>query len=94
VWNNVHLIANHDGASDAEAYAAEHLPFGVASSIQAEIRDRTRHPLFRSYQYVYGIALQAFLVVLRGLRGEQQWDLLRRLYDGPMMPEEFRALRP
>jgi hypothetical protein len=93
VWNNVHLIANREGPAAAEAYAAEHLPFSPASTIRAEIRDRTTHPLFRTYQYVYGIALEAFLAALRGLPDEEQWALLRRVYEGPMMPDELLALR-
>jgi len=92
VWNNAHLIANREGSAHAAAYAARHLAFSSVSTIQAEIRDRSQHPLFRTYQYVYGIALQAFLAALRGLSDEKRWDLLRRVYNGPMMPDEFLAL--
>jgi hypothetical protein len=92
VWNNVHLLANEEGGDAAEAYAMKHLPFGSREGVQAEIRDRTQHPLFRSYLYVYGIGQRAFLNAFKGLNVVERWRLLRHVYEQPMTPDEFVRL--
>jgi len=94
VWNNVHLIANEEDAAAAEAYASRHLPFTSRNTIRAEIRDRTLHPLFRSYQYVYGIGQRAFLRAFGVRDAAQRWSLLRRVYSEPMLPADFERLQP
>lgn len=89
VMNNVHIIANEEGPTAARDYAVEHLPFTRSGTIDAEIRDRTSHPLFRGYQYVYGIAMYTVRHAMDKLSPENKWRLLRKAYDSPMTAREF-----
>jgi hypothetical protein len=45
--------------------------------LEKEIRDRTQNPLFRTYQYVYGIAKEYFLTALSRFEPNQRWELLK-----------------
>lgn len=91
VLNNVHLLANEEGSDAAFEYGAKRLPFTRPDTLRREIRDRTSHPLFRCYQYVYGIAQHAFVQSMSRLRDEHKWQLLKRIYDGPLTPAQFDA---
>jgi len=93
VMNNVHILANEpQGEERAFGYASERLPFFEAKSIRADIRDRTRNPLFRSYQYVYGIAKHSFLEKLARLDPGTSRDLLKLVYARPMTPNQFQEI--
>jgi hypothetical protein len=90
VLNNVHILANNNGLRAARLYAKKHLPFVTDDTIERELRDRTSHPLFRSYQYVYAPAKEAFVTALRGLTPRQLWSLTGYLYQTPMTPSQVR----
>lgn len=106
VFNNVHLLANgyvleearktgsltNSGSETALHYAFERLPFTKREVIEKEVRDRTQNPLFRCYQYVYGIAKRCFLDAFAGLAPEDSNQLLRWVYDVPMTPQQFVAV--
>jgi len=92
VMNNVHILANEQGLQTAIDYATRHLPFSSSEAIGREVRDRTQNPLFRGYQYVYGIAKESFLSVLSQLESKQRWELLRIVYDWPMTAGQFGNL--
>jgi len=92
VLNNVHIIANEQSPANALEYAVNRLPFTPQELIEKEIRDRTENPLFRCYQYVYGIAKESFLSALRPLDPTQCWNVLRRVYDTPMTARYFEEL--
>jgi len=91
VLNNVHIIANNGSADEAFDYAVGHLPFTRHEIIQKEIQDRTQNPLFRGYQYVYGIAKESFLRALSRLERSDLWNTLRSVYDTPMTAKQFQA---
>jgi hypothetical protein len=93
VMNNVHILANEEGITAARAYAINNLPFTERSVLEKEIENRTRNPLFRCYQYVYGVAKDAFLKACSDLDDQERWALLRSVYDQPMTAEEFGKAR-
>jgi len=92
VLNNVHILANDRGLDAARPYAKQRLLFTSEETIERELRDRTKHPLFRSYQYVYAPAKEAFLTALKQVSGEKQWSLVRKLYRTPMPPVQVREV--
>ena len=89
IMNNTHIIANEQNTQTAFDYAVRNLPFTSTDVIQKEIRDRTQNPLFRCYQYVYGVAKESFLTALSRLEPKQGWKLLRMAYDWPMTATQF-----
>jgi hypothetical protein len=91
VLNNVHIIANDQGLDAARTYARQRLPFTSDETIERELRDRTTHPLFRAYQYVYAPAKEAFIDALAE-PSPHRWPLMRELYRSPMMPAQVQAL--
>jgi hypothetical protein len=90
VLNNVHVIANIDGPDAAFVYGIDRLPFTREKVLKKEIKDRTQNPLFRGYQYVYGIAKERFLKVLSHLERTEAWNMLRFIYDTPMTAKQFQ----
>jgi hypothetical protein len=92
VLNNVHVLANDRGLDEARKYARRMLPFTSDETIERELRDRTRHPLFRTYQYVYAPAKEAFVSALVPLDSVSRWRVLRRLYRTPMTPASVKSL--
>ena len=65
VSTNLHVLVN-TGVSPDEvyAYARARLPFASDLKLRSEIRDRGQNPLFRVYQYVYGISEHYFMQLL------------------------------
>jgi len=92
VMNNLHIVANQEGGKAASQYALERLPFTKKETIEAEVRDRTSHPLYRTYQYIYGFAKRAFLEAMADLSPRQMWALLKSVYNGPMSAQQFIQL--
>jgi hypothetical protein len=90
VLNNVHLIANEGSVERARVYAEDRLPFTPPDVIARELRDRTAHPVYRAYQYVYGPAKEAFVEGLGAMPAPRRWAALRRLYRTPMTPGQVR----
>ncbi|MEP6914606.1 MAG: hypothetical protein ABJC89_03135 [Acidobacteriota bacterium] len=91
ILNNVHILANEKGVDVARTYARQRLPFTSFETIERELRDRTRHPLFRTYQYVYGPAQEAFVGALEPLPAAAKWRALQKFYRTPMTPAVVRA---
>ncbi len=89
VMNNVHILANERGLQTAFDYAVRHLPFTSREVLSREIQDRTRNPLFRGYQYSYGIGKESFLTALSRFGPERRWELMRLVYDWPMNAMQF-----
>jgi hypothetical protein len=89
VMNNAHIVANTQGVKKASEFAISNLPFTPPEVIEKEMSDRTENPLYRCYQYVYGMAKETFLNALSGLDFEQKWNLLGVVYDWPMTAPQF-----
>jgi len=93
VMNNLHIIANDESREAAIHYAAERSPFTKRETLVSEARDRTTHPLYRCYQYVYGVAKNRFVHAFRELGPRGSSRLIERAYGGPMTPEQFDVER-
>lgn len=93
VMNNLHILANEEGPETAFEYGCARLPFTKPEVIHKEIRDRVHHPLYRCYQYVYGIAKHTFLQAIDGRSAPESWPLLQAVYATPMMPAQFAEAR-
>jgi hypothetical protein len=91
VMNNVHIMANEQSFQAAMDYGASRLPFTNKDVLRKEITDRTQNPLFRGYQYVYGIAKESFLAAMSRFGSESVWELLRFVYDWPMSGAQFET---
>jgi hypothetical protein len=90
VMNNVHIIANEVNLKAAIDYASNRLPFTPTDVLSREVEDRTNNPLFRGYQYSYGIAKETFLNLVSNFSDQGRWDLLRLVYNWPMTPGQFQ----
>jgi hypothetical protein len=94
VLNNAHLLANEDdGLEKAIAYASKRLPFTSRALLERDLSTRRSHPLFRTYQYVYGVAKHRILRAFASLDRSQAIVLLRLLYTEPMLPQHFQKAR-
>ena len=84
VNNNLHYMINTGNhLSDVVEYYQKYLPFDSESRIYSSLYDRSSSPLWRLYQYVYGIAQSYFLsnVPASGMRRS---EFLRACYEKPM----------
>ncbi len=73
VYNNLHVLVNTGVAPDeVYAYARPRLPFASDLKLRSEIRDRGQSPLYRVYQYVYGISEHYFMQLLAFPLAKQQ----------------------
>jgi hypothetical protein len=84
VSNNVHYLINTGHRfSDVFQYYRRYSPFLDNQTIESSIRDRSQNPLGRTYQYVYGIALDYFRQLLEGKAIDHQREILQILYHRP-----------
>jgi hypothetical protein len=93
VSNNVHYLINtghHFG--DVFQYYRRYCPFLDDRTIESSIRDRSQNPLGRTYQYVYGIALDYFRQLLEGKTRDRQRAILQTLYHQPYTKTQLDRL--
>jgi hypothetical protein len=84
VSNNVHYLINTGHHfSDVFQYYRRYSPFLDDRTIESSIHDRSQDPLGRTYQYVYGIALDYFRQLLEGKSLDRQRAILQTLYHQP-----------
>lgn len=92
VSNNVHYLINTGHAfRDVFAYCRKYLPFADDRTIESSIRDRSCNPLGRTYQYVYGIALDYFRRQLEG-HPRRIARVLPQLYQQPYTKRQLDEL--
>jgi hypothetical protein len=92
VSNNVHYLINTGHAfRDVFAYCRKYLPFADARTIESSIRDRSCSPLGRTYQYVYGLALDYFRQQFEG-RPDRIGVALPMLYQQPYTKRQLDEL--
>jgi hypothetical protein len=93
VSNNVHYLINTGHHfSDVFHYYRRYSPFLDDRTIESSIRDRSQNPLGRTYQYVYGIALDYFRKLLEGKAIAQQRTMLQTLYHQPYSKTQLDRL--
>jgi hypothetical protein len=93
VSNNVHYLINTGHHfRDVFQYYRRYAPFVDDLVIEASIRDRSNDPLGRTYQYVYGIALDYFRQLLAGKPFDRQCEILQMLYRQPYTKTQMDRL--
>lgn len=93
VNNNVHYLINTGHHfRDVFHYYRRYLPFVDDLTIESSIRDRSNDPLGRTYQYVYGIALDYFRRLLAGKSFDRQREILQMLYHQPYTKTQMDRL--
>jgi hypothetical protein len=93
VQNNVHYLINTGHHfRDVFHYYRRYLPFADDLTIESNIRDRSNHPLGRTYQYVYGIALDYFRQLFAGKTFDQRRQMLQTLYHQPYTKRQMDDL--
>jgi hypothetical protein len=93
VSNNVHYLINTGHHfRDVFHYYRRYSPFLDDLTIESSIRDRSNDPLGRTYQYVYGIALDYFRQLFAGKSFEQTRTILRTLYRQPYTKNQMDEL--
>jgi len=92
VNNNIHCMIN-TGTPYQEVflYARKHFPFDQDIRIEDNIRDRSVNPLFRVYQYVYGISQNYFEKIL-DLPHEKQKSILNTVYSKPVIKQQLDSI--
>jgi hypothetical protein len=93
VSNNVHYLINTGHHfRDVFHYYRRYSPFLDDRTIESSIRDRANDPLGRTYQYVYGIALDYFRQLLAGQPFDRQCEMLQMLYHQPYTKTQLDRL--
>jgi hypothetical protein len=93
VNNNVqYLINTGHRFHDVFQYCRRYLPFVDDLTIESSIRDRSHDPLGRTYQYVYGIALDYFRQLLADKPCDRQREILQTLYRQPYTKTQMDRL--
>ncbi|MBE9033123.1 hypothetical protein IQ266_25630 [filamentous cyanobacterium LEGE 11480] len=90
--NNIHYLINTGHSfRDVFAYYRKYAPFAEDVTIESSIRDRSNDPLGRTYQYVYGIALDYFRQVFEG-QPDRVAEFLPKLYQRPYTKTQLDQL--
>ncbi len=93
ISNNVHYLINTGhNFRDVFQYYRRYSPFVDDRTIESSIRDRSNNPLSRTYQYVYGIALDYFRQLFAGQRFDRQREMLQMLYHQPYTKTQMDRL--
>jgi hypothetical protein len=93
VSNNVHYLINTGHHfRDVFHYYRRYSPFLDDLTIESRIRDRSNDPLGRTYQYVYGIALDYFRQLFAGKSFEPMRAMLQTLYRQPYTKTQLDQL--
>jgi hypothetical protein len=93
VNNNVHYLINTGHHfRDVFQYYRRYAPFVDDLTIESSIRDRSSDPLGRTYQYVYGIALDYFRQLLADKPFDRQCEMLQTLYRQPYTKTQLDRL--
>ena len=91
VFNNAHLKINMGRpVKEVCEYASEYLPFTPLDIIESEIRDRSRNPLNRTYQYAYAISYDFIQSTVHKLTAANKIALLKTLYHKALTPKQIR----
>jgi hypothetical protein len=93
VSNNVHYLINTGHHfRDVFHYYRRYSPFLDDLTIESRIRDRSNDPLSRTYQYVYGIALDYFRRLFAEKSVDQTSAILQTLYRQPYTKTQIDEL--
>lgn len=94
VMNNAHIMVNSGIAKNKIIlFVKKYLPTRNGSEISKDLEERVNHPLFRTYQYIYGIALYYHKQIANRLTMEQRrkyvLDIYQNIYTPKMILDRF-----
>jgi hypothetical protein len=93
ILHNAHLMI-YEGAPVKEIfhYAQSNLPFTPPLTVEAEIRDRSSDPLYRTYQLSYATGEHAIKGLIHTFTPRQKQRLFVEMYTRPMTPKQLHEL--
>lgn len=93
VQNNIHYSLNRGSSiEESLAYYRKYLPFVTEDKAVYDLRDRTRSPLLRSYQFVYSQSFETFYQLHLKLDATAAREFINKCYQEPVMSQEIISL--
>lgn len=90
VWNNAHIMANEGEKTETVIdFIQTYLPELSEESIKKMIKEKTEDPLFRTYQYIYGIALYYNKLISEKLNSEEKRNYVLDIFNNVYRPEDI-----
>lgn len=90
VMNNAHIMANQGGVFDEIIqFVQSYFPTWKEKVISKNLKERTEDPLFRTYQYIYGIALFYHKAIASQLTKEQKREYVLDIYKNVYTPQHL-----
>lgn len=87
VMNNAHIMANSRTPIDKIVqFVKSYLPTRKEEEILKNLKERMEDPLFRTYQYIYGIALYCHKQIANRLTREQRKQYVLDIYQNIYVP--------
>lgn len=90
VWNNAHIMANTEVENtEITSFVQHYLPDLSQEVVEKNLLEKTREPLGRTYQYVYGISLYYHLRLARKLSHEGKKKYITESFKKIFTPKEI-----
>jgi hypothetical protein len=91
ILHNAHLmIYEGEPVEKILYYAQSHLPFSEPAVLEAEIRDRSVNPLYRTYQLSYASAERTIKSLIQNFTPQQRQEFFSGVYRRPMTPTQLQ----
>lgn len=88
VMNNAHIMVNSGhSANKIIQFVKKYLPTRSEKEIAKNLKERVNDPLFRTYQYIYGIALYCHKQIASRLTKKQRREYVLDIYQNIYNPE-------
>jgi len=90
VMNNAHIMANSGTPTNKIIlFIKKYLPTRNEEEILKNLKERVEDPLFRTYQYIYGIALYYHKQIASRLTNEQRREYVLDIYQNIYNPKKI-----
>lgn len=90
VMNNAHIMANSGiPTNKIILFIKKYLPTRNEEEILKNLKERVEDPLFRTYQYIYGIALYYHKQIASRLTNEQRREYVLDIYQNLYNPKKI-----
>jgi hypothetical protein len=88
VMNNAHIMINSGhSVNKIIQFVKKYLPTRSEEEIAKNLKEKVNDPLFKTYQYIYGIALYYHKQIATRLTEEQRRDFVLDIYQNVYNPE-------
>lgn len=96
VMNNAHIMVNSgESINKIVQFIKKYLPTRKEEEIVKNLKERVNDPLFRTYQYIYGIALYYHKLIADKLTNEQRrqyvLDIYQNVYNPKTIIDKFQV---